>query len=351
MANDRTNTTHPVLTTTFTPAPECTELTISTCYGTNRCFAVALTNNHCSKPVHACFPQSSIFEATDYTYATPYVTYSPANFCPEGWSTAATALAPDGVWCCPNGFGFNRDIQYCEGTFTEGTAVSVAANCEILSTIPFGPDQTNLMTVALLGGGGSNTVPASQLTITATAQGIFLQGQTLESGPSQSSPTSTTSIVTPSVLIPPPPPGTYSSISTKAAVGASIGGTIAIVLLLSLGFFLIRRHRKRRRISEQDELKEVDDQDPPVPGEGDNVDGTRKPELEGSNANPALFRKNELDANATRSELLGDTDASRELDGNATRSELQCPTSSELELQGEEVPQELETPVRYELQG
>lgn len=201
------------------------------------------------------------------------------------------------------------------------------------------------MTVASLGAVGSNIVPASDLTITATAMGIFLLGQTLGGGPSQPSITSTTSASTPSPLGPPPE---AMAITTRAAVGASIGGTIALVLLLSLGFFLIRRHRKRRRIGE---LKAVDDQDPPVPGGGDNVDSTRKPELEGSDANPARFQKNELDANATRSELLGDTNDSRELDGSATRSELQCPTRSELELQTEESPQELETVVRYELQG
>ncbi|KAI1448629.1 hypothetical protein F5Y02DRAFT_414632 [Annulohypoxylon stygium] len=344
-SNPSTNTTFPTLTTTFTPAPECTELTISTCYGTDQCFGVALTNYHCSNPIYKCFPESSIYETTDFTYVRPYATYSPANACPMGWSTAASALDPDGVWCCPMGFGFNRDIQYCQGTLTEGVAVSVSANCEILSSIPFGPNRTNLMTVASLGAVGSNIVPASDLTITATAMGIFLLGQTLGGGPSQPSITSTTSASTPSPLGPPPE---AMAITTRAAVGASIGGTIALVLLLSLGFFLIRRHRKRRRIGE---LKAVDDQDPPVPGGGDNVDSTRKPELEGSDANPARFQKNELDANATRSELLGDTNDSRELDGSATRSELQCPTRSELELQTEESPQELETVVRYELQG
>ncbi|KAI0882197.1 uncharacterized protein GGS22DRAFT_48961 [Annulohypoxylon maeteangense] len=101
MASNPTNTTHPTLTTTFTPAPECTQLTISTCYGTNRCLGSALRNDHCSQPNYACFPESSIFETTDYTYATPYVTYSPANICPQGWSTAAAAIGPDGVWCCP----------------------------------------------------------------------------------------------------------------------------------------------------------------------------------------------------------------------------------------------------------
>ncbi|KAI2472573.1 hypothetical protein F4781DRAFT_343496 [Annulohypoxylon bovei var. microspora] len=225
-------------------------------------------------------------------------------------------------------------------------AVSVAPNCEILSSIPFGPGRMNLVTVASMGAPGSNMVPASELTIQASAQGIFLLGQTLASGPSLPSITSTTSGNTQSSLE--SFPRLDPSISTRAAVGASIGGTIMIVLLLSLGFFLIRRHRKRRRI---DEAKTVDDQDPPVPGEGLDVERTHKPELEGSNANLVQFNKNELDANATRSELLGDVNAGGELDGNATRSELQSPTNSELELQGKEVPQELETVIRYELQG
>ncbi|KAI1209152.1 uncharacterized protein F4807DRAFT_427372 [Annulohypoxylon truncatum] len=340
MNSTSTNTTHPALTTTFTPAPECTELTISSCYGTDGCLGVGLTNYQCSDPMYKCFPESSTFQTTDYTTVSPYLTYSPANICPTGWSTAASALDPDGVWCCPSGYSFNRDIQYCQGTFTEGVAVSVAPNCSILSSIPFGPGRTNLMNVASLGGVGSNTIPASDLTVTARAQGIFLLGQTLSSGPNQPSETSTSA--------PPPSEITNSSISTKAAIGASIGGTITIILLLSLGFFLIRRHRKRRRIAE---LKAADDPDPPVPGEEDNVGSVRKPELEGTDTNPARFQKNELDANATRSELLGDTNGSRELDGNATRSELQCPTSSELELQAKEVPQELETVPRYELQG
>ncbi|KAI1089917.1 hypothetical protein F5B19DRAFT_504380 [Rostrohypoxylon terebratum] len=300
-----TSTTYPVLTTTFTPAPECTELTISTCHGTDQCFGVALTNYHCSSPVHRCYPQSSNYQDVDFTYIKPYATYSPANACPMGWSTAASALDPDGVWCCPMGFGFNRNLQYCEGELTEGVAVSISANCDILSTIPFGPSLTNLMTVASMGGVGSHIVPVSELTITASAMGVFLLGQTSGGGPSQPSITS----MPPMPPMPPPPEA--MAMTARVAVVASVGSTVALLLFLSLGFCLIRRYRKRRGIGES---KAVDDQGPPVP-------------------------------------FLGDTKDCKGLDKSPTRPEPQIATKSEWEHQ-KVFPQELETvEVRYELPG
>ncbi|OTA64201.1 hypothetical protein K449DRAFT_25732 [Hypoxylon sp. EC38] len=101
MAKSTESNSYPALTTRFSPAPECTQLTISSCYGTDRCLAIALTDPHCPEHRANCFPESSVYSTTDYTYVSPYQTYSPGSFCPIGWSTAASALSPDGVWCCP----------------------------------------------------------------------------------------------------------------------------------------------------------------------------------------------------------------------------------------------------------
>ncbi|KAI1406927.1 hypothetical protein F5Y13DRAFT_176122 [Hypoxylon sp. FL1857] len=337
MANSNSSTSYPALTTTFTPAPECTQLTISSCYGTDHCLAVALSDSHCTQHRANCFPDSSIYSTTDYTYVTPYLTYSPGSFCPLGWSTAASALSPDGVWCCPTGFSFDRGFQACQATLTEGTAVSVGTGCSILSTIPFGPGQTNSLVVGSLGATGSNTVPASQLTIQASAQGIFLLGQSLSTQSSATSPSSSSTLESNSPTRT-GSDGDPSTVSTKTAIGASIGSAMMAVVLFSLGFYLIRRHRKRKLGAAKGE----EGQDPPAPGAGDDDHhGAVKPELEGSNADPAQFKKAELDPEATRSELEGPV--SKELEGKEVRVTR--------ELDGNERPQELPGDVvRYELE-
>ncbi|KAI0837467.1 hypothetical protein F5Y06DRAFT_270496 [Hypoxylon sp. FL0890] len=336
MANSTSSTSHPALTTTFTPAPECAQLTISSCYGTDHCLAVALTDTHCTQHRANCYPDSSVYSTTDYTYVTPYHTYSPGSFCPLGWSTAASALSPDGVWCCPTGFAFDREFQACQATLTEGTAVSVGSGCSILSTIPFGPTVTNSLVVGSLGATGSNAVPASQLTIQASAQGIFLLGQR-SSNESSSSSTSSSSILessSPAVLS----EGVRTTITVRTAIVASVGSAVVAVLLFALGFFLIRRHRKRGLGAGRGE----EGPDPPVPRTGDDDHhGAVKPELEGSNADPAQFMKIELDPNVTRLELEGIV--SRELEGK------EVPVARELD--SHERPQELPGPVvRYELE-
>ncbi|KAI1103570.1 hypothetical protein F4804DRAFT_224776 [Jackrogersella minutella] len=227
------------------------------------------------------------------------------------------------------GFSFERSVQNCQGTFTEGTAVSVATDCSIIGTIPFGPGLTNSLPILSMGGIGSNIVPASQLTIQASAQGIFLLGQTLTSGSSgsMSIPGPSESVIgsgSDKVYL--------SSISTRTAIAASVGSTLGAILILGLGFFLIRRHRKRRR--EMAEGKGGDAQDSSAsastPLKAQDGDGTQKPELEGSGTDVARFDKNELDANTTRLELEG-----------VVSSEMEAPVA----------PQELDPVViRHELE-
>ncbi|KAI1136124.1 hypothetical protein F5Y05DRAFT_420533 [Hypoxylon sp. FL0543] len=237
------------------------------------------------------------------------------------------------------GFNFDRAFQLCQATLTEGTAVSVGSGCSILSTIPFGPSVTQSLVVGSLGAAGSNTVPANQLTIQASAQGIFLLGQSLSSESSASTTSSSSILESSSPAATDSDGDPVSTVSTRTAIGASVGSAVVAILLFSLGFFLIRRHRKRRLGAARGE----EGQDPPKPGTGDDDHhGVVKPELEGSNADPAQFKKAELDPNATRLELP-EGYVRRELEGK------EVPVTRELD--SNERPQELpETVVRYELE-
>ncbi|OTA92522.1 hypothetical protein M434DRAFT_12327 [Hypoxylon sp. CO27-5] len=247
-----------------------------------------------------------------------------------------------------SGFNFNRDVQACQATLTEGTAVSIGPACSILSTIPFGPGQTNSIEVGLLGAPGVNTVPASKFTIQASAQGIFLLGHTLASASSATSTASSSTLESssPAATTTDSDGGLVSTVSTRTAIAASVGSAVIGMLLLCLGMFLIRRHRKRRLgITRGDESL-----DPlrtaPGPGAGDDDhQDAGKPELEGSNTDSAQFKKAELDSGTTRSELEGYM-------GKELEAKEVSVTTRELDSKEREHPQELPgTVVRYELEG
>ncbi|KAI1392731.1 uncharacterized protein F4822DRAFT_441581 [Hypoxylon trugodes] len=307
------STSYPPLTTVFTPAPECSYITFTDCYYSDSCSAIAYTDNpdNCNGRVPQCFPvQSSSFESTtNYAYVTLSQTYSPGLYCPLYWETAASAISPDGVWCCPTGFSFNRDSQNCQATLTGGPAVT-SDSCDTLSTFSFGPSVTSDMTVSF-DSTSSSIFPLDNVQVSVSAGGIFLLGQTWANDPSKATAT------TPAAS---PPPGNEneSPPSTKAVIGASVGGTIGGILLLGLGALLIMRYR-RRRVGRVQEAEAA-----PKPHDGPEDYPLYKPELDGSLASPMMYTKQELDANATRSELEGpSTHNHAELGGNGIPAELQ----------------------------
>lgn len=98
------------LTTTFTRPSGCEVLTLQNCNDPSSCVATR-PETICplgTEPVDdlggpGCFP-SMISNLNGIAYA-HYVTYSPGRICPRGMTTAASAISPDGVWCCPTYVG------------------------------------------------------------------------------------------------------------------------------------------------------------------------------------------------------------------------------------------------------
>ncbi|OTB04457.1 hypothetical protein M426DRAFT_261967 [Hypoxylon sp. CI-4A] len=230
--------------------------------------------------------------------------------------------------------GLTVIVKMCMGTFTAGTAVSVASDCSIEGTTPFGPLATDSIIVEAEDDTTSVTVPASSFTVSISVYGIFLVGAT--------SPISSVSQTT-SESITPNPSDTNTNqdtntISTGSIVGATIGGTLGATFLLGLGFAIIRRHRRNRvGGAKGDDVPDSSESQDSQTDQGRQFDGAFKPELEGSQISPTRFQKLELDANATRSELevpmTNVGDGSRELQGNEIPAELEA-RSFRAELEG-----------------
>lgn len=108
----------PPLTTTFTPPPSCASLFLYNCEGVS-CKAQAFPDQICGhNPLNdsnelGCYPNSEYQDAAPYSFARR--SYSPGYVCPVGMTTAASAISPNGVWCCPTYVYFsveNFDVVY-----------------------------------------------------------------------------------------------------------------------------------------------------------------------------------------------------------------------------------------------
>ncbi|KAI2614841.1 hypothetical protein GGR54DRAFT_615072 [Hypoxylon sp. NC1633] len=384
--SSQTAHSYPPFTTTFTPAPECPWLTIDnpfTCNGSAPCSATGYSNIGNCGDQPSCFPASTFNNIEAVIQTSEIHTYSPGYACPLGWGVAASALFTDGVWCCPSGYTFATDFQSCEGIFTSGTLV-YKNGCSTVTTVAFGPMETGMVDLISY---PSSAFPASDLTVTASMDGIFLLGQKeidLDDG-NMEAPTSSISSISTTALssgssISTTALSSGSSISTTAlsfgsfisitalssgrrnddgdrngrdgdddkddgddenrggnemvatnerstndsrttTIGVAIGVTLG-VLLLGIGFFLVIRYRRRR----MSKTGEEDSQASQKVEEGYNEYGANKPELEGSQAPLRFVMKLELDANAVRAELEGESPKNglpQELDSRCMRAELE----------------------------
>ncbi|RYC63307.1 hypothetical protein CHU98_g2904 [Xylaria longipes] len=120
LARDVSTTTYPILTTTFTPLPECSSWYLDYC--TERyCTATAFPRGYqlCGiypsyiKNSIACYPElSTSFDSVDsintFIYVDDARTYSPGIYCPFGMSTAQSVPFINGVFCCPSGMTLVR---------------------------------------------------------------------------------------------------------------------------------------------------------------------------------------------------------------------------------------------------
>ncbi|KAI1373820.1 hypothetical protein F4677DRAFT_448115 [Hypoxylon crocopeplum] len=181
------------LTTTFRPPAGCASLYLTDCVDAKSCGARVLPDTICvrgpqgSAGTLGCYPDTT---TTMNDWATPQRTYSPGRVCPAGMSTAASAISPDGVWCCPTGLSWAADPPWCSATLTKGTVISTAANCNTPdATIAFGAAAVGTQVVTtntfsqLPAARGYTSLAlsfaASDIVLTARAQGIFLAGQTI----------------------------------------------------------------------------------------------------------------------------------------------------------------------------
>ncbi|KAJ8132898.1 hypothetical protein O1611_g724 [Lasiodiplodia mahajangana] len=282
MADRGLNFLLPPLTTTFTPASECSGLAIHTCYEIS-CDAYVSAE----MAEENCYPNVviSTYKDPPGTYTYPVSTYSPGFVCPLGMTAAATLATEESIatlYCCYSGFYYASNVKfatdYCWGSFTEGT-VGFGT-----SSIVFAPNQTDLLQ-SVASGFGVTTRTGPPL-VGASVKAIVLISPRLL-GSSLSSSSLTTIAPTEGINNSSKDEGDARS-STSLQVGVGVGVSVGVVLLVCLGFLFFLRYRRKR-------LGKLKHEREPAKEE-QNIDCEGKRES---------FRKAELDALAIRAELEG----------------------------------------------
>ncbi|OTA57155.1 hypothetical protein K449DRAFT_437431 [Hypoxylon sp. EC38] len=286
------------LTTTFTPPPECTSLfVVDGCTETTDCYAsvfpvkLCAANSRNNSTLQGCYPGLSLVPST---YNAPQTTYSPGRICPLGMTTAASAISPDGVWCCPTGLSWVGRPPLCSATLSQGTFIVSNDECSSYSTIVFGrSDITQFLTTASpnIAPFAPATLPASNIAVTAVALGIFLWGQTMEEAAANTAPTTLESgAITSGSLQQNLGEGeTSQSPRSNILIGSIVGSVVGALTLIGLVYYALW-HRKRAR---QKRLN----------GTAADADGSQQSREHMRNG----YEKPELDAGiaTTRSELEG----------------------------------------------
>ncbi|KAI0533709.1 hypothetical protein GGR58DRAFT_98849 [Xylaria digitata] len=272
--------TAPPLTTTFTPPSRCrTPFVIyEECYNEFECYGSYLPFLYIPVyiPVRStgvsiqCLPQTTIYYDgfVDGAYE-----YDPGLFCPDGMTTDTSIGSA--FLCCPSGLTYSFDgyQEYCTATITTGEALAgawdrVSENRgTVCSTITFSGNMTlyvsaNPVYLTHESNAISHTIgDISTPYITKTTTYLFL---TRSSSPGKASsvvPTSGGTIcrrhdcqtkTSPTQGVVSDRPRSSSQIGLK--VGASIGGVIALVILIVLGCILLIRYRRKRRPNGREDL-------------------------------------------------------------------------------------------------
>ncbi|KAI1471234.1 uncharacterized protein F4812DRAFT_170992 [Daldinia caldariorum] len=220
-------------------------------------------------------------------------------------TTAASAISPDGVWCCPTGLTWAASPPWCKGKVEASYFVSSQYGCAVDNlAVTFGgsdahANSQNFTFVAHLDhetgvgiGYSTVTLQARDIVVTAQAKGIFLEGQTMT--PTTTVPNNN-NVNTEAIS---PPSGsnviTEKVISRSVSIPGIVCGVLGACILLGVVYVLGRRRRRRGRQAAQgddDSAGASGDFSGTVDAEGLS-DGYRKAELDAS-------------AQATRSELEG----------------------------------------------
>ncbi|KAI0453735.1 hypothetical protein F5B21DRAFT_505014 [Xylaria acuta] len=235
-----------VLTTTFTPAPDCNS------YVSGLIYTQTVTTNHTTTTVEHKYHtlglnNTSLCYPPYYHVGTGFY-YSPA-MCPSGWSAACGNFGSGSIpetraTCCPSGYSC-MDPPLETETWSTLSCISYAQST-IYVTVPDDSYQVWSRVVQL------------QPIINAGAINVRWQPTdfvTTTSSTSAPSPSSSSSFTTSSPTKPPaasepaPSPGQGISTGAKIAIGAGIGGGALIILLASALYFLLVR-RKRHKVGE-----------------------------------------------------------------------------------------------------
>ncbi|KAI0397240.1 hypothetical protein F5Y17DRAFT_389943 [Xylariaceae sp. FL0594] len=256
------NSTHPPLTTVFTPAPACATPLLQHCFG-SVCQAGVFSatqifgNEATMKNVNLCHSSC---------YPSPDLTYSPGLYCPAGMTTASDG--PSNAYCCPSGMSI-QEYSYatvCEGVLTGGPLFVNSNGCSTTSL-------------------GSARYPVS---VSATPV-LLIRNQTVSSLSRPPSPS-------PSPTSPSGQGSGDSGLPAKVKVIIGVTVPLGALLLLSFAFAIIKYYRRRTERGRTVETVEN--------GGGDTDHAHNKPELVGTVIGGPLPRT-ELDALAVRAELEG----------------------------------------------
>lgn len=190
--------------------------------------------------------------------------------------------------------------SWCKTTVTQG---QFRKNHCSGDSIIFGPNRTELyeaLTQDPVYQSGTTTFPVSDILLTARMEAVLLLGTSTSPMPSSIPPTALANTSASSTFS-----GEVSSsgqvgrpghvLDRNGVVGVSVGSTIIGIILSALGFYILRRYRKRRQKGHQG--------GEPLPRE-ERI-GYEKSELEGSYGRCIYVRKAELGADAVRAELEG----------------------------------------------
>ncbi|KAI1418050.1 hypothetical protein F5Y13DRAFT_184564 [Hypoxylon sp. FL1857] len=250
------------LTTTFMPPLGCGSFLLNgACSETMDCHATVFPDSICADNssggsiLQGCYPSSFVVVGSS-----PQITYSPGHICPMGMTTAASAISPDGVWCCPTGLSWVGRPPSCIGTLTQGVFVLSAytsAGCGTYSTITFGHDditQFLLTTTQDAAAHVSGSLPASKIVLTATATGVFLWGQTKGDADTNATTITSQSLAISSGFSQQNPSGRVASnaLSLAVLIGSIVGSVLGALMLVGLGYSIYFLHRqvvKKKRLN------------------------------------------------------------------------------------------------------
>ncbi|KAI0446355.1 hypothetical protein F4803DRAFT_41125 [Xylaria telfairii] len=257
-----------VLTTTFTPAPNCNS------YVSGLIYTQTVTTNHTTTTVEHKYHtlglnNTSLCYPPYYHVGTGFY-YSPA-MCPSGWYPACGNFGSGSIpetraTCCPSGYSCMDPPGETE-TWSTLSCISYAQST-IYVTVPDDSYQV------------WNRVVQLQPIINAGAINVrwqptdFVTTTSSTSAPSPSSSSSfTTSLPTkqPAASESSRPPGPGISMGAKIAIGSGIGGGAVIILVASTLYFLFVRRNKKRKVGETSG---------DLPGDNNNDDPElKKPEM------------------------------------------------------------------------